>query len=344
MKVTHLFIAALITVSIPTLAPAHAADAPRFTLGVGGAFLRAQPSLSAALVGPVFGGQPYEVTARTTGNTWLQVTTLDGKRGWLLSSLGAAVGDVNSAPVAPAPAAPKTKTRAALPPVISGVTPQVKKLYRDVVKAGRSGGMFAVVGDCNSEPDAYWWRLSAGTFDASKHPTLAPVLEQFAWSFTRGSVAAKGGFNTASMFDTAWSDPAQCNPNETPLACELRRSNASIAFIALGTGDTHQWQSFEANYRRIVSETLAAKTVPVLVTKADDLESQESGAPPAYINDVVRKLGREFGVPVIDFWQATRTLPDFGMRWEGNENFHMRPEGSDLRILLTLHTLDAIAR
>jgi hypothetical protein len=84
--------------------------------------------------------------------------------------------------------------------------------------------------------------------------------------------------------------------------------------------------------------------VPVLVTKADDLESQEGGAPPAYINAAVRRLGKEFGLPVIDFWQATRALPGFGMRWEGNENFHMRPEGSDLRILLTLHALDAIAR
>jgi hypothetical protein len=30
------------------------------------------------------------------------------------------------------------------------------------------------------------------------------------------------------------------------------------------------------------------------------------------------------------------------MRWEGNENFHMSAAGSDLRILLTLHTLAAV--
>ena len=57
---------------------------------------------------------------------------------------------------------------------------------------------------------------------------------------------------------------------------------------------------------------------------------------------MVRRLGKEYGVPVIDFWAATRGLPDFGMRWEGNENFHMSAAGSDLRILLTLHTLAAV--
>ena len=87
---------------------------------------------------------------------------------------------------------------------------------------------------------------------------------------------------------------------------------------------------------------LENKVVPVLVTKADDLESQQGGATLGFINDTIRKLGAEYGVPMMDFHAATRNVPDFGLHWEGNENFHMSAEGSDLRIMLTLHTLTAL--
>jgi hypothetical protein len=340
LALTTLFLAS-------TSALAGAADAPRFALGVGGAFLRDRPALTSTLTGPVFAGQTYVVTARTPDGTWLQLAPPSGPPGWLLSSLGQSAGDLAALPVV-TPARVRAQARSAqsgsLRHVISPITPSIRKKYRDAVKAGRSPGMFAVVGDCNSEPDAYWWRLAAGTFDVSVHQDLHAVVERFAWSFTRGSAAAKGGFHSASMFEPIWANPAECGGDEGPLDCELRRSNASVAFISLGTGDTFAWRDFEANYARIIERAIERKVVPILVTKADDLESQQAGAPPGAINDAVRRLGQRYGVPVIDFWQATRALPEFGMRWEGNENFHMSAAGSDLRIVLSLQALDALTR
>jgi hypothetical protein len=342
-------IAAVFALTIAHL-PVQAASMPRFMLTIGGAFLRAQPALTAPLVAPVFSDRAYTVIARTADNVWLQLQSSDqpndAKAGWILSSLGRSGDDVSTLPIAPTPAFATAKRSTVAKPssAISAITPQMKKLYREAVKAGHAPNLFAVVGDCNSEPDAYWWRLSAGTFDVSKYPELQPIVEQFKWSFTRGSAAAKGGFHSASMFDPAWADPATCKPGEGPLDCELRFSNASIAFVSLGTGDTFAWKDFETNYERIITSLLESKVVPVLVTKADDLESHQAGAPPGAINDAVRKLSKQYGVPLIDFWQATRPLPDYGMRWEGNENFHMSPAGSDMRILLTLQTLDAITR
>jgi hypothetical protein len=145
------------------------------------------------------------------------------------------------------------------------------------------------------------------------------------------------------MFDGAWADPGQCRPGEGPLACELRVSRAGVVFIALGTGDQFAWQDFEKNYRAVVDYTLKANVLPVLVTKADDLETH-SEAPSGYINDVIRWVGKEYGVPVLDFWQATRSLPGYGLRNEGNDNFHMTPAGSDTRLLATLQTLAALTR
>jgi hypothetical protein len=150
-------------------------------------------------------------------------------------------------------------------------------------------------------------------------------------------------------FDSTWADPKLCEAGEGPLACELRTSKASIIIIALGTGDQHTWRDFEQTYRAILDYTVKAGVVPVLMTKADALESQEGGAPEGYINDVIRRLGREYGVPVIDFWLATRELPNNGLAEERNNNlqsanpFHLNEQGMDTRMLMTLLTLKAIS-
>ena len=83
--------------------------------------------------------------------------------------------------------------------------------------------------------------------------------------------------------------------------------------------------------------------MPVLVTKADDLEAR-NGAPSGYINDVIRALADEYRVPLLDFWQASRTLPNNGLINEGGLNFHLSPAGQDLHLVATLQTLDAISR
>jgi len=92
------------------------------------------------------------------------------------------------------------------------------------------------------------------------------------------------------------------------------------------------------------------------MTKADDLESQQGGAPPGFINNVIRAVGAQYGVPVIDLWQATRGLTDRGLAPEvredaargiidlGAQRFHLNDDGMNARIVLTLQTLSAIAR
>jgi hypothetical protein len=125
----------------------------------------------------------------------------------------------------------------------------------------------------------------------------------------------------------------------------LRQSNAAVALISLGTGDTFTWQTFEPNYAKIIDYALANKVVPVLITKADDLESRQGGAPAEYINNVVRKLGAQYGLPVIDFALAAKQLPDGGLAQERNvdlqpiDPFHVNEVGMDAKILMTLQTL-----
>jgi hypothetical protein len=59
---------------------------------------------------------------------------------------------------------------------------------------------------------------------------------------------------------------------------------------------------------------------------------------------VIGKLAKEYGVPLLDFWAATQTLPNNGLLDEGDLDFHLSQAGMDLHLLATLQTLEAISR
>jgi hypothetical protein len=244
------------------------------------------------------------------------------------------------------PSAPKPVTMRL--PGIPTVSKNIKLLYKQAVKSGRNPGAVTVIGDCNSEHPVFFGRLAAGVVNLAADPKVQKTAQLFASSFKRPSVATSGSFSAAMAFDPTWADPEQCQANEGPLACELRLSNASIAMISLGTGDTFTWQDFEHHYRTIIDYALANKVVPILMTKADALEQKQGGAPVDHINNVVRRLGAAYGLPVIDFALAAKTLPKGGLIDERNLNsqtidpFHVNEIGMDARILMTLHTLAQI--
>lgn len=229
------------------------------------------------------------------------------------------------------------------------ISAQIKAIYKQSAKAGRDPKLVTVMGDCNSEYPALFGRLAAGAVNLSLAPKLQKTTTWFAPSFIRASVATHGSFNVNAAFDDTWSDPKKCNPGEGPLACELRLSKASIILISLGTGDTFNWQSFGEQYRRAIDYVLANKAIPVLMTKADTLESLQGGAPAEAINNVVRALGAEYGVPVIDFGAVAKTLPNRGLMEERDAKaqattpFHLNDKGMDIRIVMMLQTLSAIS-
>jgi hypothetical protein len=338
--------------------PIRANEPVKITVTAPLAWLRNEPSLLAGNTLPVAKGQFYELTGRTADNAWwrLNVPNMPASRGtWLLADLGVLYsGDLNVAPVvaasAPAPKAPSrtapksSKKVKALerPAWIPTITPEQRAIYQRSAQSGKDLNMFTVVGDCNSQPAVYLQRIATGEFDASRlDPQLQAIVVRFSRSFPRVSLAARGGFGTGSMMDPAWADPALCDKTVGPFACEMWVSRASIVFIELGTGDQFDWKNFEANYRPLIEHALHKGVLPVLVTKADDIEVA-GGAPSSYINDVIRRLAREYNTPLLDLWQGTRALPNNGLIDEGDKDFHLSNDGMNLHLLATLHTLAAI--
>ena len=239
---------------------------------------------------------------------------------------------------------------------ITGLSPRALQIYQRSLWAGRNPHLFTIAGDSNSNSLRYLGRVTTGAFDISRFPELQKVADYFAPSFAHVSIAVGGGLSAADMFNvTHISEFDGCQPHEGTFSCELRLSNASIVFILLGTGDKFVWREYEANYRAMLDDAILKNVLPVLVTKADDLESLQGGASDGYINGVIRALAKEYQLPMIDLWAATRNLPvvanpalphrpftQFGLQDEWGYYFHLTDRGQDAHIELTLRMLSAV--
>ena len=342
--------------SLLAMRRSRAAAAVRVTIIEPAAVLRTAPSLIASHVARVNKGDFRTVLARSADGRWLQLADERGAAtGWLFADLAAFVsGNLQDVPARTATAvlnatsAPtKRAARATVAPAVwpswvPRITPSQRAMYKNAERFGKDLGMFTVVGDCNSQPPVYLRRVANGAFDGSRTDVrLQRVLTKFEASFGRISLAAKGGFGTAAMSDPMWADGALCDVKMGPFECEVWVSRASVVFIELGTGDQLSWGDFEAHYRPLIQLALRKGALPVLVTKADDLEASE-GASSGYINSIVRKLAAELDVPLLDFYAATRDLPNFGLIDEGDKDFHLDGAGVQRHIEATLATLAAI--
>jgi hypothetical protein len=288
---------------------------------------------------------------RTHDNRWLQVETEDHQAGWVSAAYVEVTGDLAALGVT------GTAVEAAEAPIsyISGISQHARDVFVQGQALGNRAFVFSMVGDSNTDNPAFLAPFDAGNYSLGAYDHLSPTVYYFSGSFSRDSAAAVGGFSTAKVLDPALAD-GRCNGGESPLACEYRLNKPSVALILLGTGDQHSWQGFESRYRQIVEYTLGQGIVPVLITKADDLESLENTAPYDYTNNVIRSLAVEYDVPLLDLRLAVAGLPNRGCVADGF-HYNTPPDGRsavfdtshlqygfNMRNLTALQVLDALRR
>jgi hypothetical protein len=333
--------------SLPVVASASGAiPSLQFTITAASTYARDAPDWQAKRIASLFGNQVVRAIGRDGSGEWLQID----RTGWVPAGVGqlsGVIGDLAITGGQTRAPAPQAATSAAswtiprpLPAYLPHITTRMRQLYSQAIRRGRNPNLFTIVGDCNSEGPVYLHQLALEHRDLSAFPYLHATNRQFRQSYFRASLAVNGGFTTSSVLDPLWANPAHCNRGESPFACELRVSRASIAFVLLGTGDQHDWQGFEARYRSMIEHALLVNVVPVVVTKADRLEFEEGGAEDDYINNVVRRLAHEYQVPLFDMHQATRDMENRGLRPEpfGNQ-FHLSGDAIGLHIIGTLQVL-----
>lgn len=228
------------------------------------------------------------------------------------------------------------------------VREHIRDIYAQGQAQGRNSRAFSKVGDSTMVYPPFMAVFDEGHYRLGTFARLQATIDYHAGSFARISAAVKKGMHTWTQFSPDWA-PDHCQPDEAPLACELRLQNPSVAFIRLGANDTSDPPLFRANLRRIVLYCLERGIIPVLGTKPDRHEG-----PANTINNLIRQTASGFNIPLWDYDLIVGTVPGRGlesdlihMRGGSTRNFGSPAAfagGDSIEDLTALLMLDAIHR
>jgi hypothetical protein len=197
-------------------------------------------------------------------------------------------------------------------PVVPQVSGRMLEVYQAGLVAGHDPSRFSKIGDCQNITTYF-----LADFDhpgeyrlGSKYASLQPTIDHFSGSWSRESLAVKGGMGVASVLDpySFFKDLKSCGKAESPLACEIRVYNPSFALISMETWYGNKpVAGYEKYLRQIVEYTLSQNVVPILATKADNLEGNYG------VNEAIARVAYDYQVPLWNFWAATYPLPSHGL-------------------------------
>jgi hypothetical protein len=237
-----------------------------------------------------------------------------------------------------------------MPAVPTGVSDAMRDVYRSGLEQGNDATHFSVIGDCQNV-SSYFLSVFENPDEYSlgdEYAYLQPTIDYYQGSYSRVSVAVKGGFNAAAVISPLRADKEVCNPNESPLDCELRIWRPSVVIVSMETWWSQKpEQEYEKYMRKVLDRIIETGAVPIIATKADNLEGDHA------INSTVAKLAYEYHIPLWNYWAAVQPLPDHGLSDDGfhltfGRNFFDDPvrmiNAWPWRNLTALQTLDVVRK
>jgi hypothetical protein len=232
---------------------------------------------------------------------------------------------------------------------IAVIPPAVADNVRAIAARGRELGRdpqaFSKLGDSGVLIESNLTRFDNGPYTLGLYDFLQPTVDYFAGSWARYGAGARVALTTIGTFDPMWANPDYCTAGEHLLACEIRLHNPAVLVIRLGTNDGRA-ELYENYMRQIVQYAIDNGVVPVLGTKADRFEGDDS------INAATRRIAADMRVPLWDFDHLADTLPERGLTDDNahltvyRNNDYTDPEtfthGYPMSDLSTLVVLDAL--
>ncbi len=226
-------------------------------------------------------------------------------------------------------------------PVIPTLSARALEIYNAGLAMGNDPHAFSKIGDCQVIKEVFMgiYDMPGRYFLSESEQNLQETINNFAGYFNTDGQAVKGGFNAASVMSALWANPDFCLPGETPLECEVRITKPTFAFIRL-----ERWfegrtaERYEMYMRQIIEYLIAHGVVPILATKADNVEGDHS------LNLVTARLAWEYDIPLWNWWLQAQPLSNHGLDPDRPDGFHISPEAWDATSYGALRTLDALWR
>jgi hypothetical protein len=204
-----------------------------------------------------------------------------------------------------------------MPAVPTEISDAMREVYQRGLVFGNDPTHFSIIGDCQNV-SSYFMAVfdKPGEFSlGEEYAYLQPTIDFYQDSFSRQSLAVKGGFNVAAILSPLRADPKSCNTNESPLDCELRTWKPSIVFVSMETWWSEKpEQEYDKYMRRVIERILETGAVPIIATKADNLEGDDR------INATIAQIAYDYDIPFWNFWAAVQPLPNHGL---SSDHFHL---------------------
>jgi uncharacterized protein YgiM (DUF1202 family) len=297
--------------------------------------LRNAPSASAAVIAELPQRSSLLIVGRSADNAWIYVQTPDGLSGWVsaayvqttvaLSSLS--IIGVEQSTSTTTSSSPTSTTVAN--PIPTGqasfftLGQAAANIFATGQALGNRANVFSKVGDSMSVEDEMFRPFGYGVYDLGGYGYLQTTIDFFLAGqartdnpFNNVSLAANGGWTTATLLDTNFANSSVCNAGETPLACEYRLNKPAVALILVGSNDLVNVpvDQYAYNLRVIANVSIEAGVIPVFSTLPP--RPQYPGRAEEY-NQRIIHVAQELGLPLWDFYSVMLTLPNSGLSDDG---------------------------
>jgi hypothetical protein len=303
--------------------------------------LRAGPGVKYAILARLQAQATIIVEGRNNVGDWAFIRTADGANtGWvamgfiqfdeairIMEQLPPISVTINNAGngsnvIATAPTPVIIESIREFPTVVLNLN-NARVIYNRGLARGRNPSLFMKVGESNLAGSVFLCNFQWGNYDLGEYEYLESIISYFnqSGSFCRYNVSAEPGFSAISLFDPTFSPKAACDPNETPLDCEIRRSQAMYAFVYIGIGD-HMFstaEAFRANYLRLVRTLKNNGVIPILASYPMADYFNDEGTAPVF-NTIIRQVASAERVPLIDVRAAAY---NYSNRGTGSDGYHL---------------------
>lgn len=236
-----------------------------------------------------------------------------------------------------------------MPVIPDYVSTEMIDVYKQGIKAGNHPDVLSIIGDCQSVPKVFLGPYEdKGKYNLGDFTQLQPLIDNFSGSWAEPGMARLGGLSVAGVLTPSKANRTICEKGETPLSCELRLRQPSIVLVSL-----EEWWGdrpvsvYEGYLRQVIDTIIKSGAVPILSTKADNLEGGHE------INQTIVKVACEYQIPLWNFYSALQPLTSQGLWTDG---FHLTvgnfdfsdptslDRGRTIRNLTALQSIDFVWR
>ncbi len=199
----------------------------------------------------------------------------------------------------------------------------IREIYRRGQQQGNRADVFSKVGDSITATAMFLTPFGDGSYDLGEYEDLAPLLAHYTDAtlrtgnpFNNQSLAARPGWTAQAVLNPNNALDGVCQPGESPLRCEYRLSQPSVALIMFGTNDlgSRTVDEFAADMQQIVDTSVEMGVIPVISTIPPRLDYTDSVN---IFNAALRELAASNRVPLWDYAAALDPLPDDGLSADG---------------------------